>query len=273
MLPGHADPKKVLYGGAAIGFSLFVAGIALASTLNGTAAIIVSVSLEALGAAILFPIVISFAYDALRERWLGDEVWRLFGELADAGIARVYGDREMSARPDNAQARLSEDFRSLESGEVLMLGVTLRVFFNPLGPFYRDIETMLRSGAHQVHINALVSRADSPEVAARSRIEQPNREDEEIPQIERDIESSLATVRGMIQALGPRVTMRQFMPAPYCTAVVFPHIAYFSPNILAPEAPVRLPMILFRADSHGYKMIRASFDHLWNHGETVHVAG
>jgi len=269
VLPKDVDPRKVLYGGAAVGFVLFVAGISIANSVDGTVALVAGLALEALGAAILFPIVISFTYDTLRERWLGDEVWRLFGELADAGIARVYGDREISARADNAQARLSNEFRSLDTGEVLMLGVTLRVFFNPLGPFYKDIEAMLRTGGEKVHINALISRSDSLEIAERCHIEQPNLDEGEHPQIERDIESSVATVRGMTQALGPGITMRQFLPAPYCTAVVFPHIAYFSPNILAPEAPVRLPMILFRSDSHGYKMIQASFDYLWKHEKTI----
>ncbi len=269
MLPGDADHRRVLYAGAAIGFALFVVGISITNSVDGTAGSIVGLALEALGASILFPIVISFTYDTLRERWLGDEVWRLFGELADAGIARVYGDREMSARADNAQTRLSDEFRGLSSGEVLMLGVTLRVFFNPLGPFYKDIEAMLRAGGEDVHIKALISRSDSLEVAERCHIEQPNLDDGEGPQIHRDIESSVATVRSMTQVLGPAITMRQFMPAPYCTAVVFPHVAFFSPNILAPEAPVRLPMILFRSDSHGYQMICASFDYLWNHERTI----
>jgi hypothetical protein len=262
-------PRQFLYLGAAIGFALFVTGIAVNVVTQTTAGTITAVALEALGSSILFPILISFSYDRLREQWLGDEVWRLFNELSDAGISRVYKDRELSAHGDNAQVRLSTEFRHNKSGEVLMMGVTLRVFFNSLGPFYRDIESMLRDAGGAVKIRALVSSVDSPETNFRADIEEPIRSSEFVPQIVRDIESSLATARSLSTAVGPYLTFRAFQPAPYCTAVIFPHVCFFSPNLLAPETPVRLPMVLFREGSHGYRMVRSSFDFLWQHPQTV----
>lgn len=231
-----------------------------------------AIALEALGAAVLFPIVVSVVYDSLRERWLGDEVWRIFGELADAGISRVYRDREATANADNAQARLAEDFADLKSGEVRMIGVSLRVFFNPLGPFYGDITDMLRNGREGISLSVLTSSPTSAEAQERAAIEEPGRASEAKPQIHRDIESTIATVRSMVQTMEADITLRQFTPAPYCTAILFPHIAYFSPNLLAPDAPVRLPMILFRPGSHGYEMLKASFDYLWDHSDTRAVA-
>jgi hypothetical protein len=264
----YASPHRVLYAAAAAGFALFVVGVSLGVTTKGAVATVIAVSLQTLGSAILFPILISFTYDRLRERWFGEEVWRLFTELSDAGIARVYSDRELTTGHDNAQVRLADEFRSLERGSVLMMGVTLRVFFNQLGPFYRDLCQMLRDADGRVAIQALICDPDSAEARQRADIEEPNRSPGDKPQILRDIESSVATARNLSKEVGEHLTLRQFTPAPYCTAVIFPHVAYFSPNILAPEAPVRLPMVLFRSGSHGYKMVHASFEFLWNHGET-----
>jgi hypothetical protein len=266
-----APQKRVLYIVGIIGLIIFVAGVALGMLGHGTVAAVASVALVALGSAFLFPILVSFAYDRLRERWLGDEVWRIFGELADAGIVRVYKDREFVEGRDNAQTRLAEEFRAMESGTIYMMGPTLRVFFNPLGSFYQDIDKLMRSANGKVIINALIQRNDSAAVAERIRIEEPGLSDPKQAQGLRDADSTIGTVRSMVDQLGPRVSLRRFMTAPYCTAVIFPRIAFFSPNILAPRVPVRLPMILFRSGSHGYDMLKASFDYLWTHPETLVV--
>lgn len=142
--------QKFLYLCAALGFAVLVSGLAVGVLTESRLWALSAVVLESLGSAVLFPILVSFSYDRLKEKWLGDEVWRIFNELSDAGISRVYKDRETSPRRDNAQTRLSEEFRSFENGEILMMGVSLRVFFNPLGPFYRDIETMLRETGGRV---------------------------------------------------------------------------------------------------------------------------
>ena len=267
-----SPPRRVLVIGAVAGLIVFTAGVAAAVDTRGAAWTTVSVTLQSLGSAVLFPILVTFAYDKLKERWLGDEVWRLFNELSYAGISRVYRDREANAHADNAQTRLSGEFRSLGSGEIFIMGPTLRVFFNPLGPFYRDIEQMLRTAGGRVRIHALIERADSPSVWERTAIEEPLLGPHQKPQTERDAESTVATVLDLRSTVGPWIDIRRFMPAPYCAAVVFPHVAFFSPNILAPEAPVRLPMILFRSGSHGHRMIKSSFDHLWSHSETEEVA-
>ena len=263
------DPRRrYLYWWSCAGFVIFITGVSLSITTHGSFFTVISIILQALGAAILFPILVSFSYDRLRERWLGDEVWRLFAELSDAGITRVYKDRENSAVEDNAQARLAKEFRDLGVGEVRMMGVTLRVFFNALGPFYDDIESMLKTSDGRVNIRALISNPLSPEVIYRANIEEPHRDSARKSQIERDIESTVATASHLSREFGSRIRMRFFMPAPYCTVIIFPDVAYFSPNILAPKAPVRLPMILYRSSSHGYRMIESSFEFLWNYEDT-----
>lgn len=261
----------MLYIGAAVGFVVFVVGAMIAVLGHGIILNVTSVALIALGSSILFPILITFAYDRLRERWLGDEIWRLFTELADAGIMRVYRDREFAPGRDNAQTRLSEEFKGMEKGTIYMMGPSLRVFFNPLGPFYRDIEALLRAKNGAVRIQALISRKDSMSVLDRTLVEEPNLKPGEKPQAERDADSTVATVQTMSTVIGPFVSLRRYMPAPYCTAIIFPHVAYFSPNVLAPEVPVRLPMILFGPNSHGYKMLKSSFDYLWRHTDTIQI--
>jgi hypothetical protein len=271
--PGKANQpqRKVLYYAAAGGFAAFIAGVALTLLTTGKPGLVTGVTLQSLGATVLFPILVSFVYDRLRERWLGDEVWRLFSELADAGIIRVYRDREFSPGRDNAQSRLSSAFLTCKVGEVCMMGPTLRVFFNPLGPFYSDIAEMLRNGGGKVTIRALIERPDSPAVADRTAIEESRLGPGDKPQTERDAESSIAQAKALANEIGPYVSLRRFLQAPYCTAIIFPDIAFYSPNLLAPIVPVRLPMILFRTGSHGYNMIKASFEHLWQHQETKPV--
>ena len=290
-MPKDTRHVGILYIGAAIGFTLFVSGVTIGVlsptrieplkqlSPNGIVAVerpafwpsVGSIVLQALGAAVLFPILVSFAYDRFRERWLGDEVWRLFGELADAGITRVYKDREFAPGRDNAETRLSEEFRQFSSGEVCLMGPSLRVFFNVLGTFHHDIENMLVNGHGNVHIRALIERDDSQAVRDRTGIEEPSLIPSEEPQTQRDARATVAAVRGITKRIGSHIALRRFLPAPYCTAIIFPHVVYFSPNLLAPVVPVRLPMILFRSGSHGYDMLRLSFEHLWTHPETIQV--
>jgi len=263
-------PLRVFYIAGAFGFALLVVGTTVGLT-HKSAPVLLAALLQGLGSAILFPILVSYTYDKLREKWLGDEVWRLFAELSEAGISRLYKDREVSNHGDNAQTRLAAEFQKFEAGEICIIGVTLRVFFNPLGPIYPDIEMMLRNGKGRVTIRALISDPESPEIHHRATMEEPNRPESQTRQTDRDTESTVATIRNLVRSVGAKAKLKYFQPAPYCTAVIFPHVAYYSPNLLAPVAPVRLPMILFRSGSHGYKMLQASFGYLWDHPDSKEI--
>jgi hypothetical protein len=270
-LKSFLPQQRFLYFAASIGFMILISGVALGLLGVGKASTLGAVILETLGASILFPIVVSIIYDRLRERWLGDEIWRLFNELSDAGISRIYKDRENSTHLDNAQTRLSNEFRGFENGEVLMMGVSLRVFFNPLGPFYRDIEAMLRNGNGRVRIRAMICDPKNADIPVRAAIEEAGREAALKSQIERDIESSIVTVGALDSSIGNYIKLGSYMAAPYCTTIIFPHVCYYTPNLLAPRAPNGLPMILFRSGSHSYKMVYESFEYLWQRPETTHV--
>ncbi|SDE37693.1 hypothetical protein SAMN05216270_119113 [Glycomyces harbinensis] len=266
-----APHRRILYTGVVFGLLTFLAGATVDTIDDSGYTKTIGIALQSLGAAIIFPILVSFAYDRLRERLLGDEVWRLFAELSDAGIIRVYRDREFALGRDNAQTRLSEEFLSQKQGEILIMGSSLRVFFNPLGPFYRDIETILNSSNGNIEIKAIISRNDSPSIQDRIAVEQPTLPPDEKPQHDRDCDSTISAVRKIATSIGPNIALKRVMPAPYCTAVVFPGIAFYSPNMLSTEVPVRMPMILFRAGSHGYNMIKSQFEHLWNEKSSQQV--
>jgi hypothetical protein len=189
--------------------------------------------------------------------------------LRDAGIRRVHPDREAASHPENAQRRLSAGFRNPHDGEILMMGVSLRVFFNDQGEFFNDLHYALTESAGALAIRAVTSAPGSPQVKARARIEQPRRAPRARRKIDLDIEFTRAAVQGMVDEEDLRISLRHTDSAPYCTAVIFPDVAFFSPNILSPKIPVRLPMIEFEPTSHGYEMLRLSFEHIWHDGIAV----
>lgn len=266
-------PTKFLVLVAGLSAMVFLIGCTFGVLATERIWVIVGITLQSLGAAILFPVIVSFLYDRMRENWFGDEVWRIFTELADAGIQRIYQHREASTRSDNAQVRLLRELESVEEGEVLMLGPTLRVFFNPLGPFFPAIAAMCSSPARGVQIRALVSNPDSESALHREQAEQSLLAEQGSSQYRRDVDSSVATVKKLARDSGGAVQLRNFIPAPYCTVVIFAHCAYYSPNLLSGLVPVRLPMIIFRAGSHGYRVVRDSFEHYWSRPDTNTLIG
>ncbi len=259
---------RVLYLAAGLGLTFFTTGIAIGMLGDSHALFIAGVAVQALGAAVFFPVVVSFAYDRLREKWLGDEVWRLFGELADAGIARVYRDREYYEGRENGFSHLADTFISTHQGEVRLMGPTLKVFFNTASPMYSSIEQMLRHANGHVTVRALISREDSEAIHDRIAVEQPTLHSDEVSQTKRDCDSTLASAKTLKDQFKCSLDVRRFNQAPYCTAVLFKEMAFFSPNLLAPQVPVRLPLIVFKAGSHGYRMVEESFNWLWHHPET-----
>lgn len=258
---------KFLYGMATAGIILLFMGIIIDKPLDFFS--ILSSLLLTLGASIFFPIVVSWTYDRIRERWMGDEISRINNEFADGGILRFYKDRERSDSRDNAVSRLLQEFEDFDSEppEIKIMGVSLRVFFNDAGTFYPAIKSLLKRRKGVVIIKTLVCDPQNPEVFHRDEIESKGN-----PQTVRDIESTKSGIQG-IRNLYPEhldcVTLRTYMQAPYCTMIIFPDKCYYSPNILSSTVPVRLPMIVFRHGSHGYNVLRESFDYIWSHAKSV----
>jgi len=256
----------VAVGWLAGSFVLISLSVFLSVFLSGKAAVVVlSVLLSQAASSVFFPILVGHFYETFREKETGREVWRTFRDLSEAGILRVYKDREESEDPDNAVTALREAFYAHRTGEVRLAGVSLRVFLNPTGPFYEAVRNVVLLGKEKggVFLNVLVVHADSPEAKNRGCIEpSPNG----TPMINRDLGITTAYLRTLAQQGGDRtVEFGCYKEAPYCTMVLFPDRCFFSPNILSETTPVRLPMIVFRAGSHGYRALERYFEYLWSH--------
>jgi len=219
-----------------------------------------------LSAAIFFPILISFLYNQVKEKEEGEVVWRVFKEFFEGGIIRVYKDREDNDQPENGHKDLKKDFLNHKEGTIKLIGVSLRVFFHQSGPHYSSIEEICNKHLRykKVDIHALICDLSSPELANRANVENPNCNLEEsigYNEVKGTI-SSIEKLKGMYGTNS--ILFQQFISAPYCTAIIFPDKCYISQNILSPNPPVKLPLIKFSKDSHGYKMISEYFDYVWN---------
>jgi hypothetical protein len=60
---------------------------------------------------------------------------------------------------------------------------------------------------------------------------------------------------------------RRSICAPYFTAVIFPDICYYTPNMLYPTAPVNMPMLAFLRGGPVYDRVLTHFRFLWWSGE------
>lgn len=235
--------------------------------------VIIAILMSQAASSIFFPILVGYFYDTLKEKESGDVIWQVFKDFSEGGIIRVYKDRELSENPENAETDLRRAFESHVDGEVKLIGVSLRVFFNQTGPFYRSI---LRIALHaqrnrSIKIKALVSNPDSYEVKCRAEIETPQMLKD--PLIRKDILTSMANMQHINDQFEYDVVdYGYYSSCPYCTLVIFPDKCYFSPNILSTDAPVRLPMIVFKAGSHGYEKLNYYFDYLWQKREPVNLA-
>jgi hypothetical protein len=227
-------------------------------------AVLVAILLTTFSSSIFFPILVGYFYEKAKEEESGEAIWEVFRDFSEAGITRVYRDREENQYPDNALVDLRNSFTNHHHGEIRIVGVSLRVFFNSTGPFYEAIRKIAASTQTDpsVRILALISHPESPESLNRAAIETPSKGRAMIGD---EIGLSVKSMENLRHEFdGEPVQYGYYNEAPYCTAVIFPDKCYFSPNILSKEVPVRLPMIVFRSDSHACDVLRKYFDYLWS---------
>lgn len=67
---------------------------------------------------------------------------------------------------------------------------------------------------------------------------------------------------------GRVIRKRTTICAPYFTAVIFPDVCFYTPNMLWPDAPVNMPMLTFQHGGPAYERILAHFKFLWWSGTT-----
>ena len=256
--------RPVVLAWLVMSFIVMVVSVLLSIFMPSTTfVVIVAVLLSQASSSVFFPILVGYFYDKVREEESGGAIWRVFKEFSDGGIIRIYKDRQESPSTENAVVELRQAFLNHRQGEVKLIGVSLRVFFNPTGPFYQAISKIASIGEsnEEVQIKALVSHPESPEVANRAAIETPNMKE---PLIARDIALTTANIQHLHSCFpNALIQYGYYREAAYCTLVVFPDRCFFSPNLLSRIVPVRLPMIIFQSGSHGYCVLNAYFEYLW----------
>lgn len=234
---------------------------------KGDFAVIIGILLAQASGSILFPILVGYFYDKVKERESGETVWQVFKDFSDGGILRIYKDREKDDNNDNADNDLRNAFKNHKKGEIKLVGVTLRVFFQTTSTFYPEINEVLLRGENEssIKLKAIISHPDSNEVKFRADVEEKSLIELKDSTIVREICSSVQYMQ-KLKGQCWKEEMLEFcfsMSAPYCTAVIFPEKCYYSPNILSDKVPVRLPMIIFKEKSHGYDVINNYFNYLW----------
>jgi len=246
-------------------FLLVLSGILIFLAPQKLPWIIFTIILAQFSASIFFPIIVGYFQEKFKEKEAGETIWRVFREFSDGGILRVYKDREESEFRENALTDLRKAFEGHRSGKTKLVGVSLRVFFNQTGPFYPSIANIcnLRKTNENIVVQALICDPNNnPEVINRAKIETPDRLND--PLIKIDINSTIVSIQNLNRLYGAgSVEYNLYLSAPYCTAVIFPDKCYFSPNLLSPVAPLRLPMIVFGMNSNAYIKINNYFDYLW----------
>jgi hypothetical protein len=217
-----------------------------------------------LSACFFFPIIVGYFTDKENRKNDFGIINDFYQDFSEGGIIRIYKDREESKRSDNGLSVLKNAFAEHNSGEIKLIGVTLRVFFNQTGPFYDQIESLCKKSIsnNTIKISALINSETAPETINRGNIESPN-------QNPTTIVSEMQATKSHIELLNTRtksnaITCREYDHAPYCTAIIFPDRCFISQNLLCDRAPVRLPLIIFRRESHGYEVINNYFNYLWD---------
>ena len=81
-----------------------------------------------------------------------------------------------------------------------------------------------------------------------------------------DLESTRAGVKelqGIATSVSNHLFHGEFDSAPYCTVIIFPDRAFYTPNILSSEVPANLPMIVFHKSSEAYEKLVDYVEFLW----------
>jgi len=205
------------------------------------------------GACIFFPLLIGYFVDKFKEKRDGDILMQYFDELNDAGILRIYKHRKSGTQ---GFEDMKNRFASHKSGQIKIIGVTLKTFFYPYGYIYQHIVESLKND--KVTVKAMLCNEESPEVKNRGKIEDNNQGQEirqEITMISNEIDKLKKQYKNL--------SYEKYYEAPYCTAIIFPDKCYFSPNILSKADPSNLPFIVLKNGSNGYERLDEYFDYIW----------
>jgi hypothetical protein len=250
------------------------------------------------GGAFFFALSVGWLLDRLRDKEGYSVLWLFSQEFREAGVLAFYADRE-----DYAKRALEDAFAKHDRGEVLMAGASLRLFLEPGSHFYPWIEQMLKRQTRiPIKVRALsCSPETNHELPTRAFCEEFNQDrsfprnssfnyaqkiDFSFEDFEKtffvkygitassdsrarlifdldSVRAGVKTLRGVTTNTDNEIDRREFDSAPYCTVIIFPDRAFYTPNLLSAEVPVNLPMIVFHKSSDMYEKLKRYVEFLW----------
>lgn len=239
-----------------LGVAMIVSGVAIEQSSNQriTWQLIISLSLISLGSAIAFPLIVGFVVDFIRKETLGDVIWCVIKEFAEAGVC----DFCKSRYTDEAKLNLLQEIKNHKNGEIKIIGVTLKYFFQKeFSHFYESIEELLKNNLKNVSLKVLLCDPDkNPEVLHRSPVDRPEH-------TKTMVEWSIKSIQNLKNQYGDTISYAEYIEAPYYTSIIFPNKCYLIPNILIKEGKNPLFMIALSSHSPAYEQILDVFESLW----------
>lgn len=271
---------------------VFIRGSGISNFQKNVASLFIQI-----GGAFFFALSVGWIVEKLRNAQGYSVLWEFSQEFQKAGILAFYSDRK-----GHAEKVLEEAFEKHRKGDVLIAGASLRFFLASSGHLYPWIQKMLQNEDNLVNIRALFcSPENNHELPIRSFVEEFNQDatfsrhsdfdwkgkitfsikefeskffDEHginAPQEQKlRVIEDLGSTRIGVRALKGTATHtpnfishREIRFAPYCTTVIFPDRAFYTPNLLCTEVPVNMPMIIFHKNSHAYEKLLQYFEFLW----------
>jgi len=220
-----------------------------------------------IASCIFFPIVIGKIIDEVKAKREFSLINRFYRDFREGGIIDVYKDREdpeNAENTDNGVAALKKAFDNHHQGEVKLIGVSLRVFFKEDGRFYNNIKDLGEKNKTKggIEIKALINSSSAPEISNREEIEGGGRAKKHAV-ILKDLSTTKSIIDKLNKTYAGLIIVKEYIQAPYCTAMIFPEKCFISQNILCKDSPVKLPLIIFERKSPGYTAINDYFEYLW----------
>ncbi len=256
---------------------------------------IANISIQ-VGGAFFFAISAGYIIEKIRDIKGFSVLWSFSQEFRQAGILAFYSNRD-----NEAEKNLKEAFAEHKRGEVLMAGASLRKFLVREYPFYLGIRNMLTKKDNSVRVRALFCSPDSnDELPVRAFVEEFNQDgkfgedpydwekeidfpfrefkeqfykkygikapsDEKLKIID-DLVSTrkgISTLNRASKNTKNSIKSREIKSAPYCTVIIFPDKAFYTPNLLYYQPPVNMTTLVFHKSSDTYNKLKYYFEFLW----------
>ena len=218
----------------------------------------------------------------------------LIKHARDSGITSIYArrfDQEDQIACQPFHDRIMREFTTIQPepgtvAEVLMLGISLRQFFGPIGEFHGIADTALkdlRLNFRILLLDPLCAQAglrseresDAPVQEGLTDRAEPGGE-YEYTDVQSHLESVLfgdlqattRTLREYVNHHAERVQARLYRTAPSCMLIfindsVFLETYHYGRTGIGGLKGGKLPVLEFRSDTPQYKELKGHFDHVW----------